>query len=129
MDEKKSGATSIQALIEKGKAQGRLSTNDIDAAIVEVDMDIEDLDKLYETLEQNNIEIIDDLGDAALETLNFDLEMPKAVEMGAVDNSKNAAMVIFLCLQQKKKYFWHSVFPRGMRLQSKNLQSQTFALL
>lgn len=92
MDEKKSGATSIQALIEKGKAQGRLSTNDIDAAIVEVDMDIEDLDKLYETLEQNNIEIIDDLGDAALETLNFDLEMPKAVEMGAVDNSKNAAM-------------------------------------
>lgn len=92
MDEKKSGATSIQALIEKGKAQGRLSTNDIGAAIVEVDMDIEDLDKLYETLEQNNIEIIDDLGDAALETLNFDLEMPKAVEMGAVDNSKNAAM-------------------------------------
>ena len=92
MDEKKSGATSIQALIEKGKAQGRLSTNDIDAAIVEVDMDIEDLDKLYETLEQNNIEIIDDLGDAALETLNFDLEMPKAIEMGAVDNSKNAAM-------------------------------------
>lgn len=92
MDEKKSGATSIQALIEKGKAQGRLSTNDIDAAIVEVDMDIEDLDKLYETLEQNNIEIIDDLGDAALETLNFDLEMSKAVEMGAVDNSKNAAM-------------------------------------
>lgn len=92
MDEKKSGATSIQALIEKGKAQGRLSTNDIDAAIVEVDMDIEDLYKLYETLEQNNIEIIDDLGDAALETLNFDLEMPKAVEMGAVDNSKNAAM-------------------------------------
>ncbi len=92
MEEKKSGATSIQSLIEKGKAQGRLSTNDIDAAIVEVDMDIEDLDKLYETLEQNNIEIIDDLGDAALETLNFDLEMPKAVEMGAVDNSKNAAM-------------------------------------
>ncbi len=92
MEEKKSGANSIQSLIEKGKAQGRLSTNDIDAAIVEVDMDIEDLDKLYETLEQNNIEIIDDLGDAALETLNFDLEMPKAVEMGAVDNSKNAAM-------------------------------------
>ena len=92
MDEKKSGATSIQALIEKGKAQGRLSTNDIDAAYFEVDMDIEDLDKLYDSLEQNNFDIIDDLGDAALETLNFDLEMPKAVEMGAVDNSKNAAM-------------------------------------
>ena len=83
----------INALVEKGKAQGRLSTNDIDAAIVEIDMDMEELDKLYETLEHNGIEIIDDLGDAALETLNFDLEMPKAVELGAVDTSnKNAVM-------------------------------------
>ncbi len=82
----------IAALVEKGKAAGRLTTNDIDAAIVEVDMDIEELDKLYETLESQNIEIIDDLGDAALESLNFDLEMPKAVEMGVVDASKNAAM-------------------------------------
>ncbi len=92
MEEKK-GAVAVNALLEKGKAQGRLSTNDIDAAIVEADMDMEELDKLYETLEQNNIEIIDDLGDAALESLNFDLEMPKAVEMGAVDSGKsNAAM-------------------------------------
>lgn len=90
MEEKKNAA--LTALLEKGKAQGRLTINDIDAAIVEVDMDIEELDKLYETLEQNNVEIIDDLGDAALESLNFDLEMPKAVEMGAVDSSKNAAM-------------------------------------
>ena len=82
----------ITALVEKGKAAGRLSTNDIDAAIVEIDMDIEELDKLYETLESNNIEIIDDLGDAALESLNFDLEMPKAVELGAIDSSKNVAM-------------------------------------
>ncbi|MDD6808199.1 MAG: RNA polymerase sigma factor RpoD [Oscillospiraceae bacterium] len=82
----------ISALVEKGKAAGRLSTNDIDQAIVEIDMDIEELDKLYETLESQNIEIIDDLGDAALESLNFDLEMPKAVELGVVDSSKNAAM-------------------------------------
>ncbi len=90
-EEKKSNV--ITSLVEKGKAQGRLSTNDIDAAIVEIDMDMDELDKLYETLEQNSIEIIDDLGDAALESLNFDLEMPKAAELGAVDNSnKNAAM-------------------------------------
>ena len=90
-EEKKSNV--ISALVEKGKAQGRLSTNDIDAAIVEIDMDMDELDRLYETLEQNSIEIIDDLGDAALESLNFDLEMPKAVELGAVDNAnKNAAM-------------------------------------
>ncbi|MBQ9066884.1 MAG: hypothetical protein IJ133_05100, partial [Clostridia bacterium] len=56
----------IQGLIEKGKAAGKLSTADIDSAIVEIDLEIDELDKLYETLEQNNIEIIDDLGDAAL---------------------------------------------------------------
>ncbi|NLL63960.1 MAG: RNA polymerase sigma factor RpoD [Ruminococcaceae bacterium] len=90
MEEKKMSV--LNALLEKGKAQGRISTNEIDQAIVEIDIDMEELDKIYDTLEQNNIEIIDDLGDAALESLNFELEMPKAVELGAVDNSKNAAM-------------------------------------
>ena len=90
-DEKKTNV--IDALIEKGKAQGSLSTNDIDAAIVEIDMDMNDLDKLYATLEHNDIEIIDDLGSAALESLNFDLELPSAIELGVVDEStKNAAM-------------------------------------
>lgn len=91
MDEKKQKV--INGLVEKGKAQGKLSTNDIDTAIVEIDLDIDELDKLYDTLENNNIEIIDDLGDAALESLNFDVETAKPSEAGAtVDASKNAAM-------------------------------------
>ncbi|MDO5014888.1 MAG: RNA polymerase sigma factor RpoD [Clostridia bacterium] len=62
----------INKLIEKGKISGQLSTNDIDKAIIEMDYDIDKLDELYDTIESNNIEIIDDLGDAALESLNVD---------------------------------------------------------
>ena len=65
-------STVINKLVEKGKISGQLSTNDIDKAIIEMDYDIDKLDELYDTIENNNIEIIDDLGDAALESLNVD---------------------------------------------------------
>lgn len=64
--------TVINKLVEKGKISGQLSTNDIDKAIIEMDYDIDKLDELYDTIENNNIEIIDDLGDAVLESLNVD---------------------------------------------------------
>ena len=44
--------TPFKALVEKGKASGKLTTQEIDAAMVEMDIDIEELDKLYETLEK-----------------------------------------------------------------------------
>lgn len=81
----------IQGLIDKGKAAGKLTTNDIDDAIVKIDLEIDELDKLYETLEQNNIEIIDDLGDAALDSLNFDSDSQKTAQVQQ-DSAKNAAM-------------------------------------
>ncbi len=81
----------IQGLIDKGKAAGKLTTNDIDDAIVKIDLEIDELDKLYETLEQNNIEVIDDLGDAALDSLNFDSDSQKTAQVQQ-DTSKNAAM-------------------------------------
>ncbi|MEG1244034.1 MAG: sigma-70 factor domain-containing protein, partial [Oscillospiraceae bacterium] len=81
-----------KVLLDKGKVSGRLTTNEIDMAIVEMDLDIEELDKLYDTIESNNIEIIDDLGEAALENLSFDIEMPKGAELSAVETSKNIAM-------------------------------------
>ena len=92
MEEKKQKV--VNGLIEKGRAAGKLSTNDIDQAIVELDLEIDELDKLYDTLESNNIEIVDDLGDAALDSLNFDVVggTQKPGEINATDASKNAAM-------------------------------------
>ena len=73
--EKKNG---LKLLIEKGKASGnKLTTQDIDTAILEMDFDIEELDKLYEILETNSIEIIDDMADVALDPVTFDAKGDK----------------------------------------------------
>ncbi len=82
----------LRMLIEKGKQTGKLSTQDIDTAIEEMDLDLEELDELYESIEGQNIKIIDDLGDLSLD-LSFETETsvkgsndPSAAEL------KNAAM-------------------------------------
>ena len=47
-------AAKMDDLIEKGK-KGRLSESDLDAAIEEMDYDIDSLDKLYESLEDSGV--------------------------------------------------------------------------
>lgn len=85
--------TSVSALLEKGKATGKLTTQEIDTVILEMDFDMDELDKLYETIEQQNIEIIDDMSDAMLEDLDFDSELPKGQEAAAAQaDNRNAAM-------------------------------------
>ena len=64
MAEKK---TVLKDLIETGKRNSKLSTKEISDALEEMNFDVEQVDKLYETLESYNIEIVDEL-DADLET-------------------------------------------------------------
>ncbi len=51
----------IKDLIELGKSKGKLTTKEITDALEELDFDVEKVDKLYDTLEGLNIEIIEDL--------------------------------------------------------------------
>ena len=78
----------LDALLKKGKATGKLTTHEIDDVIVEMDLDIEEWDKIYDTIEAQNIQIIDDLGDAALADISFEVESEKASDSGSPD-SKN----------------------------------------
>ena len=71
------------ALIEKGKANGKLTTQEIDTAMLEMNIEIEALDKLYEQLEAENIEVIDDMVSGDLE--NFDIDIPKTADMGIIE--------------------------------------------
>lgn len=82
---------SIKALIEKGKTTGKLTTQEIDNAILELDIEMEELDKLYELIETNNIELIDDLGDMAHDAITDETDMAKSDDGGAGD-SKAVAM-------------------------------------
>ena len=58
----------IKDLIEQGKARGKLSTKQINDVLEEMDFDVEEVDKLYSTLEGNSIEIVEDLVDPDIES-------------------------------------------------------------
>ena len=64
----------VEDLIQKGK-QGSLSSSDIDAAIEEFGYDMDKLDKLYETLEDNEIDIPSDVAlDEDIEAIESEVE-------------------------------------------------------
>jgi len=70
----------IRQLLEKGKQTGRLTTQEIDEVILELDFDIDELDKLYDTIESNSIEIVDDLSGLVTDAA-FDMDVPKSGEV------------------------------------------------
>lgn len=49
----------IKDLIEQGKSKGKLTTSEITDALEELDFDVEQMEKLYETLESCNVEIVE----------------------------------------------------------------------
>lgn len=58
----------VESLIEKGKTAG-LSEADLDAALEEMNDDIDGLDKLYESLEDNGISLSDELTNDEMEEI------------------------------------------------------------
>ncbi|MEF2794963.1 MAG: sigma-70 family RNA polymerase sigma factor, partial [Hydrogeniiclostridium sp.] len=64
--------TVIRELIEQGKAKGQLSTNEILDAIGELDFEPEQLEKFYDTLESQGVEIVESsLDDTPLDDVGF----------------------------------------------------------
>ena len=63
----------LDGLIEKGK-QGKLSSNDLEEVVEEMDFDIESLDKLYDTLENNGITLPGDLSSTELSEIESEVE-------------------------------------------------------
>ncbi len=77
-------ANSLKKLVDKGKAAGKLTTQQIDEVLLDMNIEVEVLDKLYETLEAENIAIVDDMPGDDFD--DFDIDTPKTAEMGAVDD-------------------------------------------
>lgn len=90
-DEKKLNA--FKKLIEKGKQTGRLTTQEIDNLIVELDLDVEELEKLNEQIDSANINIIDDFSAEALDSISLEVDLPKETDAAdTVAVNDNAAM-------------------------------------
>lgn len=85
------GKTTIEKLMERGKATGELTTKEISDALEELDFDVDQLNSFYDTCDRLNIKIIDDAapeisgkgGDADLVD---DLEMALSTEGIAIDD-------------------------------------------
>ena len=80
-------------LIDKGIAMGKINSSDIDTALVEADVDIEEIEKLYATLEAHGIEIVDDFSDEMLDSISMDIDIPKGFDNSLMTaDNKNAVI-------------------------------------
>lgn len=72
----------LRNLIEQGKAKGKLTTKEINDVLEELDFDVEQMDKLYDTLEGYNVEIVEDMAPPV--DLNFDLDINEHEDLESV---------------------------------------------
>ena len=87
--------TVMKDLLEMGKAKGQLTTKEILDALGELDFEPEQIEKFYDTLESQGVEIVEDFGDIALDDIEFtqeengedeDLESSLSTEGIAIDD-------------------------------------------
>ncbi|HEX3038803.1 MAG TPA: RNA polymerase sigma factor RpoD [Caproiciproducens sp.] len=86
--------TVIRELIEQGKSKGQLSTKEILDALGELEFDPEQIEKFYDTLEAQGVEIIEDFADLPLDDIdlngqideNEDIETSLSTEGIAIDD-------------------------------------------
>ena len=86
--------TVLKELMELGKSKGQLSNKEILDAIGEMDIDPERLEKFYDTLETNGIEIVETLDDIILNDAELSSIASGSVgdDMDSPDSSDNIAI-------------------------------------
>ena len=86
--------TVLKELMELGKSKGQLSNKEILDAIGEMDIDPEHLEKFYDTLETNGIEIVETLDDIILNDAELSSIASGSVgdDMDSPDSSDNIAI-------------------------------------
>ncbi|MEE1318879.1 MAG: RNA polymerase sigma factor RpoD [Ruminococcus sp.] len=69
--------TIVKDLIELGKQKGQISNQDILDAIGEIDFEPEQLEKLYDAIESQGIEIVEDIGDIKIDDIDLNFSEDK----------------------------------------------------
>ena len=82
----------VKELIELGKQKGQLTNQDILDAIGEQDFDPEKLEKLFDMLESQGIEIVEDFVDLKLEDLELDIDENKDDENPAPSGEQSVTI-------------------------------------
>ena len=75
----------VLEILEKAKIQGSITTADIDEIIGEVDFDPEQLEKLYEQLKKEGINVIEAIGDDLEEITEAELRKIEKSDLGVAE--------------------------------------------
>ena len=78
----------IDDLVEQGKQKGKLTTKEINDVLEELEFDMEQIDKLYDTLESNNIEVLENLAqsiDLDITPVNNDQDLEVALSAEGIN--------------------------------------------
>ncbi len=78
--------TILKDLMELGKSKGHITNKEILDAIGEMDIDPEQLEKFYDTLETNGVEIVETLDDIMLD----DVELTAITDVGDISEDSDA---------------------------------------
>ena len=85
--------TDIKALIEKGKAKGSLSNSDIMEALEYSDYDIDQIEKIYEMIENNGIEVTNYINPSEFDDIEIEVEqLESAEDMGKMLQQEGLAI-------------------------------------
>ena len=84
--------TMITELVELGRSKGKLTAQEIMDAMEQFDFDPEQMDKLYEQLEANSIEVVDDFANVSLDDLDFTIETTETEETEDASTTEQVAI-------------------------------------
>ncbi len=89
---KKDKHAQLAELVEQGRAKGKLTAQEIMDAMEAFDFDPEQMDKLYETLESHNVQVVDDFDAGDLEDMDFSLETVEAESSNESQSGETVAI-------------------------------------
>ena len=89
---KKDKTAQLTELVELGRTKGKLTDQEIMDAMESLDFDPEQWDKLYEMLEANHIQVVDEFADIPLEELELSVEGQDADEPAEAAAAENVSV-------------------------------------
>ncbi len=82
----------LKELVELGKQKGSITNQDILDAIGELDFDPEKLEKLYDAIEAQGIEIVEDMGEIKIDEIELSYEESKDENTGTQSSEQNVTI-------------------------------------
>ena len=82
----------LKELVELGKQKGSITNQDILDAIGELDFDPEKLEKLYDAIEAQGIEIVEDMGEIKIDQIELSYEESKDENTGTQSSEQNVTI-------------------------------------